>query len=71
MSNEIKNIQCGTCNHQEVCIFKSELLKAQIASNDIAVPSGDGTIRMLKDIPYIEHIKLKCIYYQPVQPTIK
>lgn len=72
MIHEIAGTVCETCRHIQVCRFQAEFLDAQDAVNNAAitfsVPRGDGKTeygrKYLKDIDYIQPIKLRCKHYE-------
>lgn len=71
-------VECGTCVHRVVCCFKKEFEHVQeyVDGVSISFPKEDGQMRMkrLKDISFIEPIRLRCIHYvadRTLQPTIK
>lgn len=72
-------VECGTCVHREVCSLKKEFEYVQECVDRVSINLTDDTnghmrTKYLKDISYIEPIRLRCIHYvanKSLQPTIK
>ncbi len=78
MIHEIAGTACETCRHIQVCKFQAEFLDAQNAVNNavinFSVSKEDGKtgygIKYLKDIDYIQPIKLQCKHYENKHTSI-
>lgn len=67
----VKETQCTTCVHREVCAFKSDFLTAQETVDRLDISTGDKTFVRLCDIPFICPVELKCRFYMKKEPTVR
>ena len=62
--NGVKETQCTTCTHREVCAFRTDFIEACAAvSNFTYTHEKDGSIIRLYDVPFIKPVELGCRYY--------
>lgn len=71
-----KETACSNCIHLQVCSYKKDLLAAQEVIDGISLilPREETAMRevKLRDIRWINPVKLECIYYAPSdQPSIR
>lgn len=72
-------VECETCVHKNVCMHKNEFEYVQECVDRVSINLTDGAnghirTKCLKDISYIEPIRLRCIHYvadKSLQPTIR
>lgn len=66
----VKETCCTRCAHREVCQYKEEFLAAQHAVDGagIRLPSKDENVAkgsiLIRDIPWIKPVELRCKYFQ-------
>jgi hypothetical protein len=54
---------CCSCIHNEVCSKKDTYLAAQEAINNVSVHLKEGSMIDLRNLTWIEKVKLKCKHY--------
>ena len=54
---------CSSCIHKDVCSKKDTYLAAQEAVNNISVHLKGGSMIDLRNLSWIEKVKLKCKHY--------
>lgn len=63
--------QCTRCNHLQVCSYKEQFLAAQKAVDNVTVITGNRSFVNLRDISWIQPIKLECSYFSGKTSTMK
>lgn len=71
MADGVKETICTGCTHLQVCSHKNDMLSAIEAVDNVTVPLGDNKYAMLRDIPWIKPVELKCIYYLRKEAVIR
>lgn len=54
---------CTSCIHKDICSKKDTYLAAQEAVNNASVHLKKGSMINLRNLTWIEKVKLKCKYY--------
>lgn len=67
----VKETQCTTCAHREVCALKGELLSAQKAIDNLEVSLGDRTVSLLANMTFIIPVNVRCRHYLKKEPTVR
>ena len=71
MYGGVKETRCANCEHRKVCSFKEQFLNAQKAVDEIAVHTGDKSIKYLRDFDWIKRVELECVHFIPTKSMLR
>ena len=63
--------QCTNCIHKEICVYKEQYLRAQEAVNKTFVATDDMEGVYLRDIKWIQPVKLSCVHFYVNTLTVR
>lgn len=71
MHGGVKETRCTNCEHRKVCSFKEHFLSAQKAVDEVAVHTGDKSIKYLRDFDWIKRVELECVHFIPTKSMLR